>query len=161
MHVLGSFCCLLGAQVQRRLCKPLEMQDRDLSTLRSIQYNSSALHSGVLGALCFNLIFFFFLTKAITEKCKFNVWHLTFCRGRQPPLKWGLSAEQQEPKGLVSWSNVRQSVLQTHNESGRIYVINWPVLTCYRDVRNLELINLGSDRFHIRAGKYGLSLLFL
>lgn len=59
-------------QVQRGLCKLLEVKDGDLPALGSAQYNSCPLQSGVVGALCFNLNFFF-STKAITEKCKFNV----------------------------------------------------------------------------------------
>lgn len=37
------------------------------------QYSPSPQHRGVLGAEPRTLIFFFFLTKAITEKCTFNV----------------------------------------------------------------------------------------
>lgn len=40
------------------------------------------------------------------------------------------------------------------------YVINWPVLNSYCDVRNLELINLGPDSFHIRTGKNELERSF-
>lgn len=62
----------LSSGMQRGLCKLLEVKDGDLPALGSAQYNSCPLQSGVLGALCFNLKNFF-STKAITEKCKFNV----------------------------------------------------------------------------------------